>query len=328
MTSVGPLGTGMSGALAQSNGRRGTIDVALMVEGQNGLNWARWQCLARAAEDLGFAGLYRSDHLANPQLPNLEALELWVSLTWLASHTRRIQFGPLVSPVSFRHPVITAWMAAAVDDLSGGRLQLGLGTGWTEREHAMYGFDLLPVQRRFTRLQEALEVITRLLRCREPTSFSGEFYRLEGAALLPKPHRRNGPAIVVGGNGTRRALPLVAAYADEWNALYLTGARFAELNARVDSLLEERGRRPNEVRRSLMTGLVFGVDDAAVRAKREGRTTTELQDRGMVFGTPPAVVDQLGHLAELGVQRVMLQWLELDDLAGLEALAVKVLPQL
>ena len=117
------------------------LDVAIMVEGQDGLTWTRWQRLARAAEELGFAGLYRSDHLTNPTGPHLDALELWASLTWLASHTTRIEFGPLVSPVSFRHPVVTAWTAAAVDDLSGGRLRLGLGAGWQEREHASHGFD-------------------------------------------------------------------------------------------------------------------------------------------------------------------------------------------
>ncbi|MCA9873302.1 MAG: LLM class flavin-dependent oxidoreductase, partial [Anaerolineales bacterium] len=109
------------------------IEVAIMVEGQNGLNWPRWQRLATAVEDLGFAGLYRSDHYTNSRPPDLDSLELWVSLTWLATHTRRIEFGPLVSPVSFRQPTMTARMASAVDDLSHGRLTLGLGAGWQER---------------------------------------------------------------------------------------------------------------------------------------------------------------------------------------------------
>lgn len=109
------------------------MEIALMVEGQNGLNWPRWQRIAQAAEDLGFVGLYRSDHYTNASGPDLDSLELWVSLTWLASHTSRIEFGPIVSPVSFRHPTMTARMAAAVDDLSGGRLQLGLGAGWQVR---------------------------------------------------------------------------------------------------------------------------------------------------------------------------------------------------
>src|SRR4051794_13386202 len=114
------------------------LEIAIMIEGQSGLNWERWQRLARTVEDLGFAGLYRSDHLANAQLPDQDALDAWVSLTWLASHTRRIEFGPLVSPLTFRHPVHLARMAAAVDDLSGGRLTLGVGAGWSQREHTMY----------------------------------------------------------------------------------------------------------------------------------------------------------------------------------------------
>jgi alkanesulfonate monooxygenase SsuD/methylene tetrahydromethanopterin reductase-like flavin-dependent oxidoreductase (luciferase family) len=113
------------------------MELALMIEGQQGLTWKRWQRLARAAEDLGFVGLYRSDHFTDPRPPDRDALELWISLAWLASNTERIEFGPLVSPVSFRHPVITAKMAAAVDDLSNGRLQLGMGAGWQEREQGV-----------------------------------------------------------------------------------------------------------------------------------------------------------------------------------------------
>ena len=119
------------------------LDLAIMIEGQDGINWTRWRRIARVVEDLGFTGLYRSDHFTNPTGPYLDALELWASLTWLADNTSRIEFGPLVSPISFRHPVITAWTAAAVGDLSGGRLRLGLGAGWQEREHRTYGFELL-----------------------------------------------------------------------------------------------------------------------------------------------------------------------------------------
>ena len=147
------------------------MDVAIMIEGQMGLNWPRWQRIARAVETLGFAGLYRSDHITNQEPPYQDSLELWVSLTWLADHTQHIAFGPLVSPVSLRHPVTTARMAGAVDDLSGGRLHLGLGAGWQEREHAGYGFDLLDVPRRLARFQEGVEVIARLLHSDTPVSF-------------------------------------------------------------------------------------------------------------------------------------------------------------
>ena len=234
------------------------LDVAIMIEGQDGINWARWRRLVRAVEDFGFAGLYRSEHFTNPTGPNRDALELWSSLTWLADHTSRIEFGPLVSPVSFRHPVITAWTAAAVDELAGGRLRLGLGAGWQEREHRTYGFDLLDTDRRFARFEEGLEVIIRMLRNKEPVSFDGEFYRLHDAVLMPRSTITGGLPIVIGGNGPNRTLPLVARYADEWNAVFVPAKRFAELSTRLDDLLRAAGRSPERVRRTLMTRVVFG----------------------------------------------------------------------
>jgi F420-dependent oxidoreductase-like protein len=309
------------------------IEVAIMIEGQDGLNWTRWQRIARAVEDLGYVGLYRSDHFTNASPPDLDSLELWVSLTWLASHTQRIEFGPMVSPVSFRHPTMTARMAAAVDDLSGGRLVLGLGAGWQEREHEMFGWDLLPTRQRFDRFTEGLQVISRLLQSDQPVDFTGEYYHLHGAILLPRPQRPSGPPILIGGNGVKLTLPLVARYADEWNAVYLTPQKFTERNHRLDELIQSEGRSPGEVRRSMMSGCVFGLDDAQVREKVQARTggartLSELQENGVVAGTATQIVDQLGALAEAGVQRVMLQWLELDDLDGLEDMAHGILPQL
>lgn len=304
------------------------LDLALMLEGQNGLNWPRWQRLARAAEDLGFAGLYRSDHYTNSSPPDLDSLELWVSLTWLASHTTRIEFGPLVSPVSFRQPTMTARMASAVDDLSHGRLTLGLGAGWQEREHTHYGWDLLAVPRRFQRFEEGLKIISHLLHTDTPLTQAGEFYRLQDAVLLPRPQRPGGPPLLIGGNGQHRTLPLVARYATEWNAVYVPAHKFDSLNAHLDELLVQANRPLASVRRSLMTGLVFGRDDAEVDRKLSGRAPADLRARGLLVGTPAAIVDQLGELAEVGVQRVMAQWLDLDDLDGVEALAKGVLSQL
>ena len=303
------------------------LEVALMIEGQNGLNWERWQRIAGAVEDLGFVGLYRSDHFTNAQPPNIDSLELWVSLTWLASHTRRIEFGQLVSPVSFRHPVFTARMAGAVDDLSGGRLNLGIGAGWQDREHTMFGFDLLDIDQRFQRFDEALRVVTGLLQSAEPLSFDGTFYQLREASLLPRPRRPGGPPIVIGGNGRRRTLPLVARYGSEWNGVFLNAPKFAALNAHLDELVRAAGRSPASVRRTLMAGTVFGADEAQLARKAAGRDLAELRERGVVCGPPAAVVEQLGQLAQAGVQRVMLQWLDLDDMNGLERLAHEVLPQ-
>lgn len=304
------------------------IDVALMIEGQNGLNWPRWQRLARAAEDLGFAGLYRSDHYTNANAPDLDSLELWVSLTWLASHTSRIEFGPIVSPVSFRHPALTARMAAQVDDLSGGRLQLGLGAGWQEREHTNFGMDLLEVGPRFRRFREALDVVSALLKSDEPMSYSGEYYRLSEAVLLPRPQRAGGPPITIGGNGPQRTLPLTAKYADEWNAVFVPPARFRELSDQLDTLLAVEGRDPAAVRRSLMQGSAYGKDDAQLAARLAGRDRAQLAARGLLVGGPAEVVERLGEFAAAGVQRIMVQWLDLDDIAGLEHFAANVLPQL
>lgn len=307
------------------------LDIAIMIEGQNGLNWPRWQRIARLAEDLGFAGLYRSDHFTNASPPDLDSLELWVSLSWLADNTQRIEFGPLVTPVSFRHPTITARMAAAVDDLSNGRLTLGVGGGWQKREHANYGWDLLDVPGRFHRLEEGLEVITKLMDSDVPVSFEGQFFRLQDAILLPRPARPGGPPILVGGNGPVRTLPLAARFADEWNAVYLSMEEFSRLNKILDERLDERGRAPSSVRRSMMTGCIYASDDRELRQKVHQRgngklTPLELQERGLIVGTASEMIDQLGRLADAGLQRVMLQWLDLDDLAGLEAIAAKVLP--
>lgn len=301
-------------------------EVAIMIEGQDGLNWSRWRRLARTVEDCGYAGLYRSDHFTNPGGAYKDALELWSSLTWLADNTSRIEFGPLVSPVSFRHPVITAWQASAVDSLAGRRLQLGLGAGWQEREHNAFGFDLMDTDQRFARFEEGLEVVARLLRNEEPVSFDGEFYRLHDAALMPRSPRPGGVPVVIGGNGPRRTLPLVARYADEWNAVFITPEQFAELNARLDGLLQDAGRPPDEVRRTLMTRVVFGRTDAEVERRLGDRTAEEWRALGAIVGGASEVAEGLGRLEEAGVERVMLQWLETDDVDGLEAMAGAVLP--
>jgi F420-dependent oxidoreductase-like protein len=302
------------------------LEIAIMIEGQDGLTWSRWMDLARVVEDSGFIGLYRSDHFTNANPPDKDSLELWTSLTWLATHTKRIEFGPLVTPLSFRHPAHTARTAAAVDDLSGGRLTLGVGAGWQEREHSLFGFDLLEVPARMARFEEGLEVVSRLLKSDEPASFDGTYYQLHEALMLPRPQRVGGPPILIGGNGERYTLPLAAQFADEWNAVLIPPEKVKELNARLDELLEDQGRRPEQVRRSLMTGCAFGVDDAQVEEKaarysRGKLTLDELRQRGLVVGTKGQVREQLGILEDTGVQRVMLQWLDLDDLQGIENLA-------
>src|SRR5579884_615819 len=177
------------------------VAVSIQVEGQNGLTWPRWKRMVAEVEDLGFAGLFRSDHFTNARPPDKESLEMLVSLTYLADHSQRIHFGPLVAPVSMRHPAMLARQAAALDDLSGGRMILGLGAGWQEREHQHFGFPLGDIPTRMRRLEEGLEVITRLLHSDEPVNYEGQFFQLHDAILLPRPQRPGGPAILIGGNG-------------------------------------------------------------------------------------------------------------------------------
>jgi F420-dependent oxidoreductase-like protein len=277
--------------------------ISIQVEGQNGLTWARWIALATEVEALGFAGLFRSDHFTNGRGPDLDSLEMIVSLTWLAANTRRIHFGSLVAPLSFRDPRMLARQAAALDDLSGGRMILGLGAGWQEREHTTFGYDLGNVPTRMARFAEGLELITRLLRDEEPVTFDGEYFQTREARLLPRPERSGGPRLLIGGNGEKRTLPLAAHYADVWNALFMPAEDFGALSTRLDELLRAAGRRPEDIRRSIMLPLSFDPHDA-----NEARR-------------------QIAAYSEAGADELIFQWLALDDLEGLRAFARAALIQ-
>lgn len=308
--------------------------IGLMIEGQDGLNWSRWKRLLQAAEDFGYQCLFRSDHFTNASGTDKDSLELWVSLTYAAAHTERIEFGPLVTPVTFRHPSITVRMAAAVDDLSGGRLVLGMGAGWQEREHKKFGVPFHNFPTRYAMLEDALEVTARLLFSDGPVHYAGQHFQLEDALLLPRPLRPGGPPILIGGNGPKRTLPLAARYADEWNAVYIPAALFKERCALLDELVKANGRERGDVKRSLMTGTVYARNDAALktaldeRSQRAGQTVTveSLRQRGVIVGTPAMWIDQLSELVEAGVERFMLQWLDLDNIDALEIIAQDVLP--
>ncbi|HET9918532.1 MAG TPA: TIGR03560 family F420-dependent LLM class oxidoreductase, partial [Ktedonobacteraceae bacterium] len=213
------------------------VAISVMIEGQDGLTWPRWQRLLAAAEDFGFAGLFRSDHFTNGQPPDKDSLETIVSLTYLADHSSRIHFGPLVAPLSIRNPAILARQALAIDDLSNGRMILGLGAGWQEREHSHFGYNLGDVRMRMARFEEGLEVVTRLLHSDEPVTYEGNFFSLREAILLPRPARAGGPPILIGGNGKKRTLPLAARFADIWNGLSLTPEGFSERSQLLDELL-------------------------------------------------------------------------------------------
>ena len=199
-------------------------EIALMLEGQDGLNWDRCQAIARTVEDSGFVGLYRSDHFTNPKGPYKDSLECWTSLTWLAAHTQRIEFGPLVSPVSFRHPANLVRMAAAVDDLSGGRLQFGIGAGWQDREHSNYGFDLGECPTRMARFREAVADRRPLSAQRRAARLRRRVLPATRAVLLPRPRRQAARTSSSAAPGNKSPCRWRPQYADEWN---LSSARLS-----------------------------------------------------------------------------------------------------
>ncbi len=220
---------------------------------------------------------------------------------------------------------------------------LGLGAGWQEREHSLFGHDLGDVPTRMARLAEGLEVITRLLRSDEPATFAGRFYQLRGATLLPRPQRPGGPPILIGGNGRKYTLPLAARYAGIWNATFLSPDAFREHSAALDELLRAEGRRPGDVRRTMMTSLMFGRDEtelerrvSRIRRRNSQWADTPLDDllatlraeRNAIAGRADAVVEQIGAYAAAGVEELMLQWLDMDDIDGLRGFARQVLPRL
>lgn len=301
--------------------------IGLMIEGQWGLTWARWARLLDAAESMGLDCVFRSDHFTIGP-PDENSLETFISLTYAADHTRRIEFGPLVAPTTFRHPALTARMASQIDDLSGGRFVIGLGTGWHEREHRQYGIPFYDVPTRYAMLEDALEITRRLFSTDGPVSYQGTHFSLNEAVLHPRPARAGGPPILIGGNGMKKTLPLVARFADEWNGVYLTPSDYRQRITRLNELLDAAGRPRNAVRRSMMTQCIIGRTDAEVQAKlgNSPEASDKLLEWNRVVGTPSQIVDQIGRYADAGLQRIMLMWRDQEDMAGLELLASDVLP--
>jgi F420-dependent oxidoreductase-like protein len=303
--------------------------IGLMLEGQHGLNWQRWKNVLRVAEDSGYQCVFRSDHFTDAAGEDLDSLELWLSLTYAASHTKRIEFGSCVAPVTFRHPSFTARMAAQVDDLSGGRLILGMGAGWQEREHKKFGIPFYDFTTRFEMLTDALEMTRLLFTSDTHVSYTGKHFSLDDALLLPRPARAGGPPIMIGGKGPNKTLPLAAKYAREWNAVFISLKELKEKNVLMDELLAKEGRSPSSLKRSLMTQVIYARDEAKLQEKMAARNTTPEQlweANGVIAGTGSMVVDRVAQFAEAGIERFMLQWIDLDDIDGMEAMAKEVLP--
>jgi alkanesulfonate monooxygenase SsuD/methylene tetrahydromethanopterin reductase-like flavin-dependent oxidoreductase (luciferase family) len=315
------------------------VKISIMLEGQHRLDWAHWQNITALADQAGFAGVFRSDHFTDPHPPNYDSLELIVSLMYAATQTKHIHFGACVAPVSFRDPILYARQAMQINQLSGGRMIFGIGAGWQEREHTMFGYPLGDTATRMARFEEALEVTTRLMRSSEPVTFQGTFYQLHEAELLPR--SAVAPLVMVGGNGPKRTLPLTARYADIWNGVWLAPEEFAERNRLLDTLLDGVGRPRSAVQRTVMTGMWYGENrtqleralqwrssrlpvidgslDAKVANLREGNR--------QLVGTAPEIIAQLQAYAAVGVEEIFVQWLNLADLDGLRSFAAQVLPQ-
>jgi F420-dependent oxidoreductase-like protein len=297
------------------------MQLGVMIEGQEGVTWEQWVALARACEQHGVPSLHRSDHyLSVAGHRERGSLDAWATLTALGAVTDTLRLGTLVSPTSFRHPSVLAKDVVTADHVSGGRVELGIGMGWLDAEHAAYGFPFRANRERMDVLAEQIEIVCRQW-ADEPFSFAGEHYEIRDLDARPKPVQRPRPPLLVGGGAGRRSARLAARWADEYNTVYPTPAECAERRARVEAACAEAGRPM--LRFSIMTGFVLGRDRADVqdRARRiaawQGRDPDgflgEVRDTWIV-GTVDEAAARLAVYADAGVDRVMLQHHLHDDL--------------
>lgn len=298
------------------------MDFRIFTEPQQGASYDELLAIARRTEQLGFDGFFRSDHYLRMGEgdPGYGPTDAWTTLAGLARDTERVRLGTLVSSVTYRLPGILAVQVANVDQMSGGRVELGLGTGWFAEEHAAFGIPF--PERRFDLLEEQLAIVTGLWETPAGArfSFEGEHYRLEDAPALPKPTQERLP-VIVGGLGERRTPRLAAEFADEHNLPFPPLDRIRPLFAALDRAIE-RAERSRPVVRSAALVAVVGDDEAtfARRAAAIGRAPEELREHG-VAGSRAEVEDRLGALAEAGVERLYLQVLDLTDLDHVDEIA-------
>ncbi|MFI7604035.1 LLM class F420-dependent oxidoreductase [Micromonospora sp. NPDC049366] len=310
--------------------------VSVFTEPHRGASYDDQLRFAQLVEETGFEGFLRADHYqsmgADPGLPG--PTDAWLTLAALARETSRIRLGTLVTSATFRLPGPLAVMVAQVDQMSGGRVELGIGAGWFEREHTSYGIPFPRVGERFDRLAEQLEVITGLWRTPvgESFTFTGDHYRLMEAPALPKPVQAPGPPIIVGGRGPKRTPELAARHADEFNMPFKSVAETAEAYDRVREACDRVGRaesgRPPLV---LSAGIVVAIGRTDAEAQRRAaplHVASALPPEDAVVGSPAQLVERIGQFAAIGATRVHLRLIELADLDHLELIASDVLPQL
>lgn len=311
-----------------------SVELRVFTEPQQGATYDDLLAVARTAEELGFGAFFRSDHylhMSGDGLPG--STDAWTTLAGLARDTSTIRLGTLMTSATFRFPGVLAVQVAQVDQMSGGRVELGLGAGWFTQEHTAYGIPFPDTAERFERYAEQLELITGMWATPvgERYEFAGQHYQLTDSPALPKPvqdgGRRGGPPIIVGGLGKKKTPALAAAYADEFNLPFVDEQTTAAQFDRVRAAAEEIDRDPGEIVWSNALVLCVGRDEAEIgrRAGAIGREPDELRENGLA-GTPAEVVEKIQRFAALGTQRVYLQVLDLADLDHLRLVAEDVMP--
>jgi F420-dependent oxidoreductase-like protein len=309
------------------------VDFRVFVEPQQGASYSDQLAVAQAAESLGFSAFFRSDHylaMSGDGLPG--PTDSWVTLGGIARETSTIRLGTLVTSATFRHPGPLAISVAQVDEMSDGRVEFGLGTGWFEREHLAYAIPFPPLRERFARLTEQLELITGLWTAPvgETFDYAGAHYAVNDSPALPKPVQRPHPPIIVGGSGAKKTPRLAATFADEYNVPFASLDTITAQFDRVRDAVDAVGRPADSMIYSASFVVCAGRDEAEIgkRAAAIGREVDELRSNSPLAGTPGEIVDQLGPYAEIGLRRVYLQLLDMSDLDHLQLFADEVQRQL
>ncbi|MDT0201768.1 LLM class F420-dependent oxidoreductase [Nocardioides sp. AE5] len=309
-----------------------SLELRIFTEPQQGATYDDLLRVALAAERLGFGAFFRSDHyLGMGTEGHPGPTDAWTTLAGLARDTTTIRLGTMMTSATFRHPGVLAIQVAGVDQMSGGRVELGIGAGWFEEEHTQYGIPFPSTAERFDRFEEQLEIITGLWRTPLGDRFThpGPTWPLTDSLALPKPVQDPHPPVLIGGLGKRRTPSLAARFADEFNLPFVDEETTATQFARVRAACEEIGRDADELTWSNALVLCVGRDEAEIarRAASIGREVDELRANGLA-GTPQEVVDKIHRYAALGSQRFYLQVLDLADLDHLELVAAEVMPHL
>lgn len=306
------------------------MDLRVFVEPQQGASYLDQLTVAQTAEELGYDAFFRSDHFL--KMGDVSGLpgptDAWVTLGAIARETLTIRVGTLVTSATFRLPGPLAIQVAQVDDMSGGRVELGLGAGWFDEEHVAYGIPFPGLKDRFDRLEEQLEIITNLWRTPADSqyTFEGQHYGIVGSPALPKPLQPGGPPVIIGGHGPTRTPRLAAHYANEFNLPFAPVEAFTAQRERVVRACEERDRDPATMTSSAALVLCCGENDLEVerRAGNIGRAADELRQNGAA-GTPSEVLDKIATYAEAGAERIYLQVLDMHDLDHLRLVADQVM---